>query len=104
MKSEDGQVIRYIDGFAWGVSPTGETLCLGTETDIRTILANPKLRPRNPTVASIVTLEKQLSKEVDLKENKEQEKERKEKEERHKRAVALGLARKPAKKENKKKK
>ena len=93
-REQEGQVVQYIDGYAWGIAPTGETICLGTEVDIRTILVNPRKHPSNPTIAQIISLERQLLKQEDKKDIKEREKAKEEKEERHKLAEEFGVARK----------
>lgn len=97
MKEQEGQVIQYIDGFAWGITPRGDTICLGTETDIRTIVANPKLHPKNPTIAQVISTERALSKQEKTKAEKEQAKVETVRKERHQRAIEMGVTRKTKK-------
>lgn len=95
MKSQDGQAIQYLDGYAWGITPSGGTICLGTETDIRAILANPKRHPNNPTIAQVISLERQLVKQRQKKEQDALEQDTTMRKKRHRRAVELGVASKP---------
>ena len=103
MSKEDsfGEVLNYIDGYAYGVSPEGRTVCLGTETDIRAILANPRKHPQNPTIAQVINLERQLVKQGQKQVSREQAKVKAEKKEKHKLAVKLGLAKKREPRKNK---
>ena len=76
MKDQDGQSIQYRDGFAWGITPEGRTICLGTEQNIRDILAHPKKRPENPTIAEVISIERQLLRQDTEKAVRKQERER----------------------------
>lgn len=76
-KDKEGQVIQYIEGFAWSINPKGETICIGTEDDIRTILANPRKHPSNPTIAQVISLERTLQKKQEEQEEKERVKKKK---------------------------
>ena len=91
VKDTDGQSIQYLDGFAWGVTPEGGTICLGTEPDIRRILANPREHPRNPTIAEVISVERQLIKQDINKTKKEQGRERAKLAERKKQAKTHSL-------------
>ena len=88
MKEVEGQVIQFIGGSTWGVTPEGKTVYVGTEEDVRVVLANPKKHLRNPVLAGIISLERQLLKQGEMKDRKEQKKLRVEKE---KRAESLGM-------------
>ena len=101
MKESEGQVIQYIDGYAWGVTPSGGTACLGTEPDIRAILANPRKHPSNPTIAQVISLERQLIKNEQKKEQVVLEQEATMKKERHQQAIEMGVARKHKSRQNK---
>lgn len=74
-KEQDGQVIQYIDGFAWGVGPTGRTVCLGDEAKIKELLTMPKQkRAGNPTIDQIISLERSLVKQKEKEDVKEKTK------------------------------
>ena len=91
MNTTDGEVIRYIDGWAWGITSKGDTVCLGTEPDIKAILLTNK-RPTNPTIASVIAVERTLATKTRTKERAETAKEEAARRERHKRAVEAGVA------------
>lgn len=57
------EVLHFNDGNAFGVAPDGRTVCLGTETDIREMLADPTKRTGNPVIDGIIDLERELTKE-----------------------------------------
>jgi len=89
---QDGFVIRYIDGWAWGITAGGATISLGTEESIIDCLENGT-KADNKTVEEVLKIERLLRK-IDAKQSKAIIlKEKKEKVENHKRAVALGVAR-----------
>ena len=92
MKDQNGQVIQYIDGWAWGITPEGRTVCLGTEPDIKAILANPRRHPENPTIAQVISVERHLFKQEEKKDKGEQKKVEERQKERHKLAEELGVA------------
>ncbi len=90
-ESDFGEVVAYIDGYAFGVSQNGQTVNLGSEAGIREILAHPRRRPENPTIAQIITLERELSKKSKIQKMKEQTKVEVERAEHRERAEALGV-------------
>ena len=101
-KEQDfGEVINYVDGFAYGVTPEGRTVCLGSEGSIKAILGNPRRKPENEMIARIVGLERQLAKKVTKKELEEQTKIATGKKARHQQAVELGVAKKTKPRKNK---
>ena len=63
-KDSWGEVVFYSDGWAWGISPTGATICLGREAAVRAAVANLMLRCRNETVNKIVELERKLQEDI----------------------------------------
>lgn len=91
MKNKEGQVIQYIDGFAWGVTPMGGTVCLGTETDVKDRLKNSRRHSKNPIIAQIIELERALNSKEAKRERKLLEKEEAERLERRERAKTLGI-------------
>ncbi len=60
MSNEFGHVIQYCDGFAWGITPAGETVCLGTADAVKAALANPKLHSCREEIDGIIELERKL--------------------------------------------
>jgi len=59
-KQSWGEVIQYLDGYAWGIAADGQTICLGREVSIREVIANPKLMSFIPEVDGIISLEREL--------------------------------------------
>ncbi len=55
------EVIRFIDNYAWGISPIGATIYLGKEDIIRSAITNQDFKSNNPTVDNIIQLEISLS-------------------------------------------
>lgn len=94
MNKNDGEVIQYIEGYAWSVNILGDTICLGEEDKIRTILAKPKEHPSNPTIAQVISVERKFLGQKEKVERQEQQRLKIEKRERHKRALKLGVAKK----------
>ena len=43
-KDSWGEVVQYLDGYAWGVAADGSTICLGVESAVKEAIANPKLK------------------------------------------------------------
>ena len=60
-KTSWGEVIQFLDGYAWGIAPDGHTVCLGAEADIKAMLADPTKRAANPLINEIVDLERELT-------------------------------------------
>jgi len=85
------EVIQYIDGWAFGVSKSGNTICLGSETEIRGILANPRHHPDNPTIAQVIEVEQALSGQAEAKLEKERDKEKAVKAEKREKALSYGI-------------
>ena len=98
-----GQVVYYTAGWAYGIALNGETICLGTEAEVKAILTNPRYHPDNPTVAQVISLERDLTRQVNNEIARERAGEVRVKQERHRRAVEIGVARrirKPREKKN----
>jgi len=55
-----GEVICYMDGFAYGIAPNGDTICLGTTTITKAMLASPTKGSTNQTINDIINLEIEL--------------------------------------------
>ena len=66
--TEQGEIIQFIDGLCFGIAPDGRTICLGKETDIKEMLANPTKRSSNPLTNDIIDLEREL---INQKENED---------------------------------
>ena len=97
-KTQDtGGVIQYIDGYAYGITKEGKTLCLGEETKVKAVLSDPRRKLNNPAAQQVLELERDLMKQLDKQMKKERAKERADKEERKRRAVEFGVARKEGK-------
>jgi hypothetical protein len=64
-KDEWGEVIYFNDGLTFGVAPDGRTVCLGTDTGIKEILADPIWQSlvihNNPIMNGIINLERELA-------------------------------------------
>lgn len=58
-----GEVIYYLDGWAWGITKRGETKCLGLEASVREAITDPKLLRNDTEVNEIIELERRLIKE-----------------------------------------
>lgn len=86
-----GEVVQFLDGCAYGITPKGNTVFIGSESDVRAILGG-KGRSENRVSTQIIELERKLQRESARLEKKEVIKETKVKVERHKKAVALGVA------------
>lgn len=65
VKHDQGGVIQYIDGFAWGIAPDGKTVCCGEEAEVKRAIRNPKLKCNNALVNEIIELERKLTKKED---------------------------------------
>lgn len=59
-KDSWGRVISYSDGFAWGVSVEGVTICLGKEGDVKGAIADANLSSGYPDVDDIIGKEREL--------------------------------------------
>ena len=55
----DESVIQYLDGYAWGITPDGSTICLGIGDAVKAAIANPKLRSSNPAIDQVIELERE---------------------------------------------
>ena len=53
-----GEVIYFLDGMCYGIAPTGSTVCLGKEDDIREMLADESRRNGQLGVNDIINLER----------------------------------------------
>ena len=60
------QVIQFIDGVCWGVSPSGATVYCGTEQEVREMLEDKSRMPTNPIVREILKLEIKLQNEGEM--------------------------------------
>ena len=59
-KRQWGEIIYYLDGWAWGIDANGTTVCLGRETAVKAAIANPKQVSGDPVIDAIIDLERQL--------------------------------------------
>jgi len=79
-------------GIQYGVvAKSGNTICLGSETEIRGILANPRHHPDNPTIAQVIEVEQALSGQAEAKLEKERDKEKAVKAEKREKALSYGI-------------
>ena len=60
--SEGGQVY-FLDGYAWGLNPKLETICLGTAQAVRVAIADPALKCGDPDIDGVVNMERELKRE-----------------------------------------
>ena len=55
-----GGIIQWVDGFCYGITPNGRTICCGKEADVKATLADPAQKATNPLVNDILNLEIKL--------------------------------------------
>jgi len=53
-----GEQIYYLDGFAYGLDSGGNTICMGTEQEIKATIEVPKRI--NPVIDNIIEIERQI--------------------------------------------
>lgn len=58
---EDGHVIGYIDGSAYGISQTGKSFYMGRKETIKAVIADPELKYGTPLFDQVIELERTLS-------------------------------------------
>jgi len=63
-KNEWGEVIQFLGGWCWGITPDGQALCCGREEDVRAILADPNKKSASSAVNAILDLERKLIEEA----------------------------------------
>ena len=63
VKGKDGEIIRFIDGYCWGIARDGRTISCGAEASAKAAITNPKLKSFNPEIDEIIELEIELRKE-----------------------------------------
>jgi len=56
----DGIIIDYSSGYAFGITATGRTICLGTEPAVRLAVANIFLKSGIPEIDAVIELEREL--------------------------------------------
>ncbi len=62
-KQEWGYALQHLDGFTWGITETGETVCLGNEQAVKAALGNPKLHSCIEEIDHCIDLERKLIRE-----------------------------------------
>lgn len=62
---DTASIIQYIEGYAWGIAIDGRTVCLGETEAIKAAIANPKLKSGYPDIDQIISLERDILKEID---------------------------------------
>lgn len=59
----EGGMIHFLDGYAWGDTFEGDTVCMGTESAVRAAIDNPRLLCRNYEIDRIMELERKYIRE-----------------------------------------
>ncbi len=57
-----GEVVQYLDGWAWGVDIELNTVCLGKEDAVKAAIANPKLHCSITAIDQVIELEREIIK------------------------------------------
>ncbi len=53
-----GELIYYLDGYAYSILESGDTVMIGRESEIRAMIADPSKKANNPVVQDIVDKER----------------------------------------------